>query len=319
MEQKIDKITKKLNFVPVLTRLKLEFLKFFADTALTVASKRRKKYNCNTVMDVPYDKPEANTLQRFDYFYPKMEKESYPCIFFIHGGAWSMGDKSHYTWFCKAIAECGYAVVNVNYRLFPGVTLYDTVEDCMNAIRFALKNSKNFRIDKSNVFFAGDSAGAHICSLIAARATNKELKLDCTIKALGLYYGAYDLEMFESSKMPIIKILHKYFKSALKEDLPVFYKNFSPKNYISKNFPPTFLTAGEVDKLFCQSDAFAKTLTNEGIEFKKLFFKTTIKGASHGFLNFPFSAPGNKALKTMLKFFDTQMIRTTTSKKTTPK
>lgn len=101
-----------------------------------------------------------------------------PLIVWLHGGAFSGGDKDDAAGLLLTCARAGYAVAAVNYRLTPdnhlnpGLRMQAIVqasEDDMNAIRFLKVNVAAYHIDPSRIATLGASAGGGI-SLINAIA-----------------------------------------------------------------------------------------------------------------------------------------------------
>ena len=103
----------------------------------------------------------------------------------------------------------------------PKVSVRTCVADVIKAIDYFTESTSQIlndaglscNADLNNVYLIGDSAGAHIASLIAAKATCGELKLKCNISALGLYYGVYAFENISHDPSPIMTGLDKYWKS----------------------------------------------------------------------------------------------------------
>ena len=57
-----------------------------------------------------------------------------PVIVFVHGGAWSWGHKFHYASLCTTLSKLGYAVVNVNYHVYPMETVDVMIRDVQAAV-----------------------------------------------------------------------------------------------------------------------------------------------------------------------------------------
>ncbi|MCC6281049.1 MAG: T9SS type A sorting domain-containing protein [Saprospiraceae bacterium] len=98
-----------------------------------------------------------------------------PAVVLAHGGSFVLGDKSSMQPWCELLARKGYVAVSIQYRLFPFFTLgfpdsldiFDTavkaVGDMRAAARFLREDAATtnlYRIDASNVFIGGYSAGA---------------------------------------------------------------------------------------------------------------------------------------------------------------
>lgn len=139
---------------------------------------------------------EENLL---DIYMQKKAEGLQPTIVNIHGGGWVYGSKEVYQFYCMSLAQQGFTVVNINYRLAPESRFPAAVEDINAALTFVAEHGKEYHIDKDRLVLVGDSAGGQLVSHYAAIATNPDFaKLfefsvpDITIKALGLNCGAYN-------------------------------------------------------------------------------------------------------------------------------
>ena len=107
----------------------------------------------------------------------------------FHGGGWVIGNAQMNDELNLAtIAACDVAVVSVDYRLAPGATLQQMLDDCLAAARWLLET----QFAGLPVFVVGESAGGHL-----AAATLLRLKewpdLLARVRGTVLYYGVYDL------------------------------------------------------------------------------------------------------------------------------
>lgn len=107
-----------------------------------------------------------------DVYEPKgdtLQKRS--LIILAHGGYFLAGNKSYFAEECDILARCGFVAVSINYRLIDvkeTVFAYkragiDAISDMKAAVRFFVKDAlteNEFRIDTSNIFIGGYSAGA---------------------------------------------------------------------------------------------------------------------------------------------------------------
>jgi len=69
------------------------------------------------VIDIPYG---PHPQQRVDIFVPERSAAA-PMVLFIHGGAWSVGDKSQYAAVGEQLAREGLVTALANHRLSPAV------------------------------------------------------------------------------------------------------------------------------------------------------------------------------------------------------
>lgn len=116
------------------------------------------------------DAPHASVLTGPD---PKQAYDLYtggpangPVLAFIHGGGWSMGDKSMVHSLPDYAQRHGLTFASIGYRLVPQVTPREQAQDVAAAIA-GLKRSHPGR----PLFLMGHSAGAHLAALVGADPT----------------------------------------------------------------------------------------------------------------------------------------------------
>lgn len=97
---------------------------------------------------------------RADVFVPKDLRKKSPAILIVHGGGWRSGSKAMNVPMAIKLAELGYIVVSIEYRLSNEAKYPAAVYDAKAAIRWMRQNAKQFKIDNSRIAVAGYSAGA---------------------------------------------------------------------------------------------------------------------------------------------------------------
>ena len=124
--------------------------------------------------DIVYGKASdwhSNTQNlRLDLFYPQGEK-TLPLIVYVHGGGIEEGSNKEFSMpFCERLAKNGFVVANVEYRTGFEHTLtnfkteiskavYRAEQDQNAALRYLTHYAKEYSIDTSAIFIAGESAG----------------------------------------------------------------------------------------------------------------------------------------------------------------
>lgn len=86
-----------------------------------------------------------------------------PVLAFIHGGGWSMGDKSMVHSLPEYAQRHGLTFASIGYRLVPRMTPREQAQDVAAAVA-ALKRTHPGR----PLFLMGHSAGAHLAALVGA-------------------------------------------------------------------------------------------------------------------------------------------------------
>lgn len=119
--------------------------------------------NIVKVKDVTYI-DDGNPYHKFDVFYPEgtIPKEGLPVIIDIHGGGWMYASKDLNEYYCMELANKGYCVFSISYRLVPDVTVYEQIKDCTDALAYINSNMKNYPANKKTVMLTGDSAGGQL-------------------------------------------------------------------------------------------------------------------------------------------------------------
>ena len=129
------------------------------------------------VEDIPYI-DDGNIYHKLDIYYPKGTKKSnkLPVIIDIHGGGWMYGDKDLNEYYCLALAEQGYCVFNMSYRLVPDVTVNEQLKDVAAALKWISENMKDYPADAENIMLTGDSAGGQLAVYSAVLLQSEELR-----------------------------------------------------------------------------------------------------------------------------------------------
>ncbi len=242
--------------------------------------------------NLKYSRYDSNIL---DVYKPNKAKKS--IILYIHGGGWISLDKNLYKPILLFLANNGYMVFNINYRLAPEHTVDDMEEDILNAISYAINYSK-----RDKVYLMGDSAGAHLASLVTNKLLLDKYKdnhLKKYIIGNLLFYGVFDLTNVRDTHFHDIDT---YLSSIVKKDEDKI--KYSPVTYINKNIPRVFISSGEVDKLNVESKEYYNLLKKYDIEVEALIFPKTTLSAHHSFLNYYTSYACRESMKALLNFLN---------------
>ena len=114
--------------------------------------------------DIPYI-DDGSPEHLLDIYVTPGYKMTGECYILIHGGAFVYGYKELDKNFGMRLAKAsGIPVVNVNYRLMPGVPLTGVIEDLDSALNYV---SGEYGFDTYH--FTGDSAGGYLAMLMAVR------------------------------------------------------------------------------------------------------------------------------------------------------
>ncbi len=201
-----------------------------------------------------------------DVYYPQ-RKGKYPVAIFIHGGSWSFGDRSWYSYLGNSFAKEGIVSVIVSYRLSPKYKHPSQMDDVTSAISYVFKNIHHYNGNPEDIYLCGHSAGAHISSYILF---NKEiskthnLNID-KLKGVILISGVYDF----TKRYPISKRHEKAIIDTF-GGTPEELKQASPVTYITDYKPELFICYAERDmkSLKIQSKKLAGKLEEKNLKYK---------------------------------------------------
>ena len=214
-----------------------------------------------------------NAKQTVDVYLPPNRSTNTSIIIFVHGGSFIGGDKSEFNAHAKFLASCGYAVINVNYRLVDATGIFnlpvkhmesavkvkDQVDDVSAVVDFAIANAKKWAVSNRRIAIAGHSAGGTLALLYSydERNTNKVQAVSNIAGALDMIftnvpnwqlYPAYILEggfrytgyNVELANEQHYKDISPFFKANANKKIPTL--NVFPENNEVDGLPKQDLT-----------------------------------------------------------------------------
>lgn len=199
--------------------------------------KLRGPYVFKVVDDKKYGKHERN---RLDLYVPE-NRNNFPCVMWIHGGALKRGDKKDAVNVnvCEFLASLGFSVAAVNYRLSPPARFPDFNHDIAAAFSWLYQNIESYRGNHDQIFIMGASAGAYLAASVALDSSYLAPHNLSTNNIAGavLISGTYDLHFLQGSNR-----LSEQF-GASEEIL----EKGSPIMYVSENAPPFLMLYADDD------------------------------------------------------------------------
>ncbi len=242
-------------------------------------------------LNLKYDPNDEDA--NLDIYYPSEiydTKQLLPVIIWIHGGALISGDKEQVANYCRILASKGYIVAAIDYSIAPEKKYPKPLLQTNAALSYLKANAQNFLIDTGKFILAGDSGGAHIAAqtgnIITDSSYSQLLGITPSINAgqlsgLILYCGPYDIENVDlkSGFGDFLRTVLWSYSGEKNFTNDEFFKTASVINFISKNYPPSFISAGNADPLLAQSRSFALKLSGMNIKTDTLFFPQDLKPA----------------------------------------
>jgi acetyl esterase/lipase len=212
-------------------------------------------------------------------FYASAKPGRSPVVVVIHGGGWNSSTPREFETMNRRLAQAGYAVAAVEYRLAPKWTWSAPREDVMDVIRFLRAHAEQLGLDGSRVVLLGRSAGGQIAEAVAYGAH------DPGIRGCIAFYAPADLAFAYQYAEPndILnsrKLLMDYLGFTLGEN-PRQYADASGYTLAGAGSCPTLLLHGRNDPLVWprQSERLDARLT--GLKVPHYFLE--LDWATHGF------------------------------------
>jgi acetyl esterase/lipase len=235
-----------------------------------------------------------------DLYLPKGHAKA-PVLVAVHGGGWQVGSRQFYRYWGLFLARAGYAVFAIEYRLGKPGTYPAAVYDTKAAIQFVRAKAAEFDVDPDRIGLVGDSAGAHLASLVAlggdqytsAYRDDANAAVPANVKCVVGFYGVYDMHAqwtHDLATRPNDKIVEKFLGVSPMQNRRVYF-DASPISYatVDHNQIRFLLIHGTDDDVVdppSQSGALLTALTQSGFFVRRII----IPGAGHFWSSDPFES-----------------------------
>jgi acetyl esterase/lipase len=258
---------------------------------------------------IAYDVPYYND-KTLDIYYPTVDTEKSPVVFFVHGGAWMGGVKESINFnrinrAVDSLREKGYTLISPQYTLardgnspFP-----DCITDLYRALSWTYKNADSLKLDMDRTGVIGESAGAHIAMMIAF-ADPAAFEFDDTLPQIDYVvdiYGPTDLwSLYHSQSVDSLIVLTGQLPASLRGSFDVpqrlfgfdpeadslrtkaFTDRYSPIAHVQASAPPVLMIHGNKDIVVpVEQSLELKRVLDSLHATSKLH---VLEGVNHGFI-----------------------------------
>lgn len=214
---------------------------------------------------LPQHRPE-----KLDLYIPPDPKPgtTRPGIVLIHGGGWTVGDKSdpRERQIASVLANAGFVVASINYQLATrDKPAWPTcLDDCRSAVDYLRQRAADLAIDPDRIGAVGASAGGTMALLLGVDYPDTGFK---KVQAIVALYAPSDLTQkpFES---PLIF-------GVARDQRPDLLRSASPLFKVHHGFPPTLLIHGTADNVVSseQSQGLADRLKEMNVVHELILLK----------------------------------------------
>jgi acetyl esterase/lipase len=181
-----------------------------------------------------------------------------PGVLYIHGGAFTHGSPGLRPHLFGTLADAGFAVADIEYRLAPPPRWQDAPADALCALGWFQAEASTYGVDPARIVVMGDSAGGNL-ALIAAYGPGDlraGLAPSCDMAVVPpagviAVYPTADLaatwadvrELADETPFPEI------YAGGTPSQFPERYEAASVARFMRPDLPPTFLITGTNDQL----------------------------------------------------------------------
>ncbi len=237
-----------------------------------------------------------------DLYVPAPGAASGAAIVYLHGGGWAVGTRRRFgrafvSWSptpLDRLAQAGFVVVTVDYRLSGEARFPAQLHDVKAAIRWLRGNAGTLEVDPARLVAWGESAGGHLAVLAGLTAERAELEgdvgdhVDQSSSVCGVidWYGPMNLLSLSSQHLPDSEKRpdgarsweSSMVGSPLQAD-PSRTRAASPITYVHAGAPPIQIHHGTNDGQvpFAQSVEFADAQRQAGGDVELI----VVEGSDH--------------------------------------
>lgn len=249
---------------------------------------------------------------KYDMYRP-IDKPNAPLLIWLHGGFFIAGDKSGVENVCASIAAHGYTVIAMNYALAPEHKYPTAIIQLDELITYLKQNTD---LNTSRIALAGDSAGGYIVAQYCAMISNKNLQSEANIKLIN---SKEDIKACVLTCAPIDVSMVRGLNSKLDKLLPIFGRAYFGKgkwynndkfnhtktiDYVTSDYPPTFLTDGNHVSFEQQNRCLGEKLRSVDVKCEELYFDKDNGNVEHEYLFTLTDEKAVLALDKICKFLD---------------
>lgn len=170
-----------------------------------------------------------------------------PCVVVIHGGGWDSGDRRQLPSLNHWLAQQGYAVAAVSYRLAPAHPWPAQREDLLAALAWLKAHGRPHGVDPTRLVLLGRSAGGQIATAVGYLG-------DPAVRGVVALYAPHDMRFAWSVSRPDDALnsllLMRQFLGGPPEACAEAYDSASGQGLVQRGrTPPTLLVHGTIDTL----------------------------------------------------------------------
>ncbi|HEY7931896.1 MAG TPA: alpha/beta hydrolase, partial [Acidimicrobiales bacterium] len=224
-----------------------------------------------TALQIPYHPRDMQLIKnvvygpaprhRLDVWRTSTTPKGAPVILYLHGGAWTFGDKREQGRpMLHEFVRRGWIVVTSNYRLAPRDPWPAQIEDATRVLGWIKKNVAVYGGDPARVVVAGGSAGGHLAALLALSSDDPTWRpgdvtnvSDWSVRGALSFYGVLEMTGDERHWRGLGRGLRGLLESRVVQrpytGNEALYEALSPYHRIHEGAPAFLVVQGVNDTL----------------------------------------------------------------------
>ncbi|MBQ7811379.1 MAG: alpha/beta hydrolase [Bacteroidales bacterium] len=182
---------------------------------------------------VPADETDAYRKERcvLDIYYPDTDK-GFATLVWYHGGGLEGGNKE----LLEGFRRQGFAVVSVNYRLYPQAKCPSYLDDAAQALAWTFANIEKYGGNTDHIYVSGHSAGGYLTLMLTlAKELTQQYGLDADRIAKSYPVSGQTVTHYTIRK-----------ERGLPDGIPVI-DGFAPITHAGRGGAPLVLFSGDRD------------------------------------------------------------------------
>lgn len=207
-----------------------------------------------------------------------------PCMLFLHGGGWVIGNLESHDRMCRRLANVArICVVAVDYRLAPEHPFPAALEDAAAALRWVAQHAEELCVQPHAIGVGGDSAGGNLAAALALMGRDGSVPRPAF---QALLYPALDLTATSPSWRSVIPGAPLSVAT-----MRWFIEHYTPEPADRLNWcasplradslagaPPALVLTVAHDPLCDEGRAYAVRLDREGVRVAALHYNDQMHG-----------------------------------------
>lgn len=212
-----------------------------------------------------------------DVYQPPTGAALRPAVLVIHGGGWTEGiaDRTYMVEIAQHLAEAGYVVFNLTYRLMSGDPIVnvwpDQLNDVQRAVRWVRANAATYGVDPDRLASLGHSAGGQLAAFLGVRGTNDwsdplaerySSRVQCVVDLSG------DMDLTQIYPAAFDDQISRNLLGGTVEEVPEQYQDASPLTWVNAETSPFLIMHAINDdvNLFAHAQVMAAALQAASVD-----------------------------------------------------